>query len=74
MQKIPKKHSVKVVEGNRKTDLSKFQGLKFEGPNHADFFLTPGQFFTVVKMADYARTLIEAMPRLPKPRKENFNG
>lgn len=65
-QKTPKSSSVRVVTGNRKTDLSTFQGLKFEGPNHSDFFLTPGQFLTVVKLAGDAKKLIEAMPRLPK--------
>lgn len=69
MQKTVKATSVRVVTGNRKIDLSTFQGLKFEGPNHSDFFLTPGQFLTVIKLADDAQKLIEAMPRLPKRNK-----
>jgi hypothetical protein len=67
--KTSKTASVRIVTGNRKLDLSEFQGLKFEGPNHSDFFLTPGQFLTVVKLADDAKKLIEAMPRLPKRKR-----
>jgi hypothetical protein len=67
--KTSKTASVRIVTGNRKLDLSEFQGLKFEGPNHSDFFLTPGQLLTVLKLQEEAKKLVSEMPRLPKRKR-----
>lgn len=63
-----KSNAMKVyrIEGKRKKDLSTFYGLKFEDENHASFFLTPGQFHTVIALRHEALEIVRKLPRLPK--------
>lgn len=55
--------TVKLVQGNRKKDLSEFWGLKFTGENHPGAFLTPGQFRTVIALAEEGKKLLRSLPR-----------
>ena len=54
---------VELITGNRKKDLSQFYGLRFTARHHADAFLTPGQFRTVLALAEEAKILLRKIPR-----------
>ena len=62
--------SVTLMKGNRKKDQSVFYGLKFTADNHSGAFLTPGQFRTVLALAEEAKVLLRNVPRLSAAKKE----
>lgn len=58
------KRSVFPVKGVRQYDQSAFHGLKFRGPYHRPFFLTPGQVKTVLALKAEALEIIKNLPPL----------
>lgn len=66
MEPIKTSRSVESIEGKRASNGTRFFGLRFKSSDHATFFLTPGQVRTVLALAEDARRIISALPKLPR--------